>query len=299
MKNAINYYYNLVTYDIRRIGQKYKFTVDDNEYLLCVCEYSKEELEEIYKLSNYLLYIQVFVHQIILNNNNQIITYINNEPYILMRIFVKDRSVSIDDIYQFNGLKLSQPSSLLLKNNWRDYWINKIDYFEYQVRELGSNYAVLKESFDYFVGMTETAISLLYGYSFQNDYVVAHRRVGYGMTLEEFYNPLNLIIDSKVRDVTEFFKSGFFEGKISANDILTYFSINHLTSEDMYLFFVRMLFPSFYFDLYEQIVLESKKETELLLIINKIEKYQEIIRSLYVYLKQYIMLPDIEWIIKT
>lgn len=299
MKNAINYYYSLVTYDIRRIGKKYKFTVDDNEYLLCLCEYTKEEIEDIYKLSNYLLYIHVLVHQIILNNNNQIITYINNEPYILMRIFVKDGKISINDIYQFNNLKVGQPSPFLKKSNWREYWIKKIDYFEYQVRELGSNYSILKESFDYFIGMTETAITLLYDYNFQNDYVIAHRRVAYETNLEDLYNPLNLIIDSKVRDVTEFFKSGFFKGKIDLNDILAYFESNQLTSDDMYLFFVRMLFPSFYFDLYEHIVLEGKNETELLLVINKVEEYQEVIRSLYMFLKNYIVLPDIEWLIKT
>ena len=49
MKNAINYYYNLVTYDIRRFNKQYRFSVSDNEYLLCPCEYSLEELEEIYK----------------------------------------------------------------------------------------------------------------------------------------------------------------------------------------------------------------------------------------------------------
>ena len=89
MKNAINYYYNLVTYDIRRFNKQYRFSVSDNEYLLCPCEYSLEELEEIYKLDLFLLQMNVYVHKIILNNNNQIITYINDEPYLLMQILLK------------------------------------------------------------------------------------------------------------------------------------------------------------------------------------------------------------------
>ena len=48
MKNAINYYYNLVTYDIRHKGKKYRFTVESDEYLLVNCEYNLEELDSKY-----------------------------------------------------------------------------------------------------------------------------------------------------------------------------------------------------------------------------------------------------------
>ena len=82
MKNAMNYYYNLITYDIHRIGSKYTFSVDKDKYLLCLCDLGLEEVEEIYKLNAFLLQMNVYNHQIILNNSNKIITYINNEPYI-------------------------------------------------------------------------------------------------------------------------------------------------------------------------------------------------------------------------
>jgi hypothetical protein len=45
MKNAINYYYDLVTYDIRHKGKQYRFTVDNFEYLLVLCDYDPKELE--------------------------------------------------------------------------------------------------------------------------------------------------------------------------------------------------------------------------------------------------------------
>lgn len=300
MKNAINYYYNLVTYDIRRVDKKYRFTVDDNEYLLILCEYNPEELEEIYKLSTFLLQMNIYVHQIILNTSNQIVTMINNEPYILMRLFVLDnRKVTVKDLKAFENLPMYNYFPRLRKNNWREFWIRKIDYFEYQIRELGTKYSIIKESFCYFVGMTETAISLLYDFNYDSNFVIAHKRITSKTTLQDLYNPLNFVIDNKVRDVSSYFKNGFFDSKVDIKDIIDYLNSTNLTREDLYLFYVRMLFPSYYFDLYEDIISGHCDEEKLLGIINKIDNYQALLHDLYWLLKPYANLPDIEWIIKT
>lgn len=300
MKNAINYYYNLVTYDIRHTGKKYRFMVDNDEYLLVLCEYNIEELKEIYKLNTFLIQMNVYNHQIILNNSNQIITYINGEPYILMKIFVLDsRKIEIEDILLFNNLPMYNYFAKLRKNNWREFWMTKIDYFEYQISELGTKYSILKDSFNYFIGMTETAISLLYDFNYDSDLIISHRRVTKESTLQDLYNPLNLVIDSKVRDACEYFKSTFFKSRVNIDEIKSYFVSTSLTKEDMYLFFVRMLFPSYYFDLYQDIIDGTVDEKGLLNIVNKIEEYQILLRNLYWFLKPYTDLPDIEWIIKT
>lgn len=300
MKNAINYYYNLITYDIRHKGKKYRFTVEGDEYLLVDCEYSLEELEEIYKLNAFLIRINVYVHQIILNNNNQIVTYINNEPYVLMKIFVRDtRKIDINDILLFKNLPMYQYFQSLRKNNWREFWIRKIDYFEYQISEIGINYPILKDNFNYFIGITETAIALLYNFSYDSNLIISHRRVTSNSTLQDLYNPLNLIVDSRVRDVCEYFKSLFFSNKLSFYDIQNYLNSSNLTNEEVYLFYARMLFPSFYFDLYERIINGSINEKEVLKIIDKIEEYQILLKDLYWLVRNYANLPDIEWIIKT
>jgi len=300
MKNAINYYYNLVTYDIRRFNKQYRFSVSDNEYLLCPCEYSLEELEEIYKLDLFLLQMNVYVHKIILNNNNQIITYINDEPYLLMQILVSDnRIINIDAILNFQNLPVYNYFPKLQKNNWRDFWIKKIDYFEYLFNELGIKYSFLSTSFNYFVGITETAISLLYKIENNDNLVISHRRVKHDSIIQDLYNPLNLVVDSKVRDISEYFKSCFINNKININDVKNYFNQVQLTQKELYLFFLRMLFPSFYFDLYINIIDDNLNQKEYDKVISKINDYQKLIKELYWYLKPYANLPDIEWIIKT
>lgn len=300
MKNAINYYYNLVTYDIRRNGKKYRFKIDNDEYWLVNCEYDLKELEEIYKLDVFLLQMNVYVHQIILNKDNQILTYINNEPYILMKIFVCDtRKIDIKDILLFQNLPMYDYFKNLRKNNWREFWMRKVDYFEYQISESGFNYHNLKENFDYFIGMTETAITLLYNFNYNNNLIISHRRVTSSSTLQDLYNPLNLIIDNRVRDVCEYFKSLFFNNKLDLIDIQNYFNMVRLTREEVYLFYSRMLYPSIYFDLYEKIINGFVDDKELLKMTTKIEKYQVLLKNLYWIVRNYSNLPDIEWIIKT
>ena len=74
-------------------------------------------------------------------------------------------------------------------------------------------------------------------------------------------------------------------------------SIN-LNEIDYKLFFIRLLYPSFYFDIYEQIVNNEIEEEELKKIINKIPEYETLIKKTYVYIKNNNFLPDIEWIKK-
>lgn len=300
MKNAINYYYNIITYDIHRFGNQYRFSADKDNYLLCLCEFDLEEMEEIYKLNTFLLQMNVYNHQIILNNNKQIITYINNEPYVLMKILLlEDRKITESDILLFNNLPMYEYFSKLRKNSWRNFWIKKIDYFEYQISQFGNKHKLIKESFSYFVGLVETAITLLYDFDSNSTLIVSHRRITYNSSLQDLYNPLNLIIDIRVRDMAEYFKSIFFKNENILNEIKLYVQNANLTREELYLFYVRMCYPTFYFDLYEEIINDKKEDKELLYIINKVDNYQELLKDLYWFLKTMINLPDIEWIIKT
>ena len=79
------------------------------------------------------------------------------------------------------------------------------------------------------------------------------------------------------------------------NDIFKF----NLTNNQYNLLFIRLLFPSYYFDCYEQVLLENKNEDDLTKIISKNEQYLIFLRNLYFILKRFVNIPDIEWIIKT
>ena len=58
----------------------------------------------------------------------------------------------------------------------------------------------------------------------------------------------------------------------------------------------RMLYPSYYFDLYEEITLGLKEENEVKKIIQKAEEYRDYMRMIYALINQIIEIPPVDWI---
>ena len=300
MKNAIAYYYNLYSYDIHQINDKYKFVVNNITYVLTPC--NREEINYIYTIYETLIKYGVPLHHIVININNNIYTTINNTDYILLQIYNEyDKKVELMDIINFTFLV----SNISFENNkvidWALFWENKIDYFEYQVNQFGKKYPKIRESFGYYSGITETGIELyrMINNNQNNKTIISHKRINYNSTLYDLYNPLNLIVDYKVRDPAEYFKSLFLVKENVFEDIIYYFNQNHLTGYECLMFFNRMLYPSFYFDIFENII-EYGKETEKLdIVISKNKDYEDLIIKIYNYLSHNINIPDIEWLKKT
>lgn len=303
MKNAILYYYQLFTNHVHQTDKQYRFYVGTDEYLLMPCEIPVSDINYIYELTLQLYRINLYCHQFILNKDGGLITYINQIPYVLFRIYYNDKKlVTISDITTFSNrtLYLKTPEQLN-RNNWYQMWTDKIDYFEYQITQFGKKFPLIRESFSYFVGLAETAITFLS--QLPNDkhpyLVVAHRRTKSTDTMFDLYNPLNFVIDTRIRDASEYFKQKFFENPYVLEDIKLYIENNQLSNQECTLFFARMLFPTFYFDLYEDIIIDHKDEKVLLKIITQINDYQALLRDLHIYLGAKIKMPEIEWILKT
>ena len=81
--------------------------------------------------------------------------------------------------------------------DWKKLWEEKIDYYEYQMSQLSSKYILLKNSFDYYVGLSENAISLL-NYIKEKDirFYICHKRINNNEKLDNFFNPTNFVVDS-------------------------------------------------------------------------------------------------------
>ncbi len=300
MKNVLQYYYGLTPINLRQKNKNYFFEISKIKYVFLQCNRNIKEITDIYNLSNSLNRRSIPSHQIILNSNKEIVTYINNVPYILMRIFIKeDELLILNDIIHFEKNAIVSKDYLSLnRNDWYQLWINKIDYFEYQVKQLSKKYPVIQESFAYFVGLAENAISLyrMIHINDNNQFVISHKRVNSKDTLFDFYNPLNYIIDNKVRDASEYFKSLFLSDQEIFNEIIYYFKYSSINDYEARMFFIRMMFPTFYFDVYEDVITGTYKEKELQKIVILSEKYNLLLRQLYQYLKYKIGMPEIEWL---
>ena len=151
----------------------------------------------------------------------------------------------------------------------------------------------------YYIGLTENAISYLKYSNLKNNNIgVCHTRVKYNDSLTNFYNPIDLIIDYKVRDIAEYYKSLFFDSKIDIKDIINSLKKIKMNEIDSIYFYIRMLYPSYYFDLVDEILKGNKKQEELLNITKLSNDYEYLLYEIYNYIKNKYNIIGIEWINK-
>ena len=80
-----------------------------------------------------------------------------------------------------------------------------------QIGQNEKKYPLIRESFDYFVGMGENAISYLVNTkkevkpNFYDKKVLSHNNL-----YNSLFDPLNIILDHKARDLAEYIKLSFF-----------------------------------------------------------------------------------------
>ena len=279
MKSALNYYYNLNIDNIHQKNKNYYFKVNNLQYMLLECV--NEEINDIYSLNVYLTKNYPF-YKIILNKDNKVITIINETNYILLEINNNIKELNLNEIIKINNISIVNLNKLR-RDNWYTLWTNKIDYFEYQINQIGKKYPIIRESFNYYIGLAETAISLIKSINNEGMYLsLSHKRINNAFDL---YNPLNLIIDVRVRDICEYFKFCFFENKNVFKELELFLDYNKLSYNESVYFLARMLFPTYYFDLYEKIIANEVKEEEIKKIISKVDKYEKLLKYIYLNFK--------------
>lgn len=297
MNNVLNYYYQLYPTNIHQNNKTFYFEIDSNSYIFTPIMMDYQKLQNLYNLSNKLIQFQIFVHQIIPNTNNELITKVNNIPYILTKQF----HTSKEPIDLLDLLRFQDQTSFLIdqskKINWKYLWISKIDYFEYQINQFGKKYPIVRKSCSYYIGLAEMAISLLNFLDSRSPHynlVLSHQRTTHQTTFSDLFNSLQFVVDSKTRDVAEYFKDKFIHNFYIMDEINDFLNQN-LSSDEYLLFFARMLFPSYYFDYFEMIISGNKKEKEILKIIEKSKDFEELLVELYYTIQQYTRLPEIDW----
>lgn len=301
MKNAINYYYNLYPINIYQNDRLYKFTVETIDYYLVPYTNDLKQLHINYELSKTLQQYNIYCHQIIENIKKELATNINGKQYVLLKT-----ASYIDEKVNFNNLMYYPlvTTALHLVNinhpkSWRDLWMDKVDYFEYQVSNFKKKFPLIRETSSYYIGLAENGIQLLLETTNPHDYCIAHHRIKYYYTLFDLYNPLEFIIDSKIRDIAEYCKDQFFYKEISIDEVIYYINNNLLDRNEATLFFSRLLYPSYYFDLCDDIIYNNINENSLLNITVKSSKYEQFLANILRYLHDHYQITEIEWLKKS
>lgn len=292
LKNIIEYFYNLKIDTLHKNTNRYEFEIDKNRYYLILSYRYEKELEQI---ENLIKNNQNF-DQIIHNINSKLITNISGKNYLLLKKSNKKTSIE-DEI--LNYYKILLPSQLYFnidRTDWVYLWSEKIDYIEYQKTHLKGEYPLLEESINYFIGMAENAIMYIRNCFNENndsdDIVLSHKRI----TNKEFNSPVNLIVDHRSRDISEYLKYLFFNNNYDYIKISQYLQKLNLNNYMYRLLYGRMLFPTFYFDKYDDIVNKNESEKEILIILKRVEAYEDFLKNIYSIINQNTAIKKVDWL---
>lgn len=176
-----------------------------------------------------------------------------------------------------NIVKFDNRLPIYRKVNWKAKWEEKMDYYEYQMSELGLKYKKLRESFSYYSGLCECAIGLL-NYIDNNVYMYTTHMRG-------------KVIDNITRDIAEYIKHEFFY-----NDSNVPIENLSLDNDEYILLMARLLYPSYYFDVYDSIIQGKANEIEVEKIIKKSNSFESLLKKNYNFIKQKSSIPDITWL---
>lgn len=306
MENIINYYYNITIENIIKQNDNLYFSSNGNKYCFRIFSNNINLIKDIYNLNNYLSTF-ILIDKIILNKYNEILTEYNNNLYILTLI---NNKTSIEDLI-YNNKALPTISNLsnikvpeakaLERNNWEILWGNMIDYYEMQIGQNEKKYPLIRESLDYYIGMAENAISYLVNTKKEvkkensDNMVLAHNNLNHSL-----FDPLNIIFDHKARDLAEYIKLSFFNNnKDIFKELDEYFFYNRYSLYGIRVLYARVLYPSYYFKLYDKILRGENEEKELKPIISRINEYEDYLYNLSLYLNKYYDIPSVDWLKKT
>jgi len=300
MKNIIEYYYNIKLNSIIKKDDIYTFNINNQNYIFKPYYNNEETAKSCYRL-NSILSNTIPLNNIIPNKYNSPITPLENIPYILIEN--KNQSkISLPAISNISNTPINNITNIknLERNNWETLWENKIDYYETQIKENSKKYPLIRESFDYFIGMGEIAISYLVNTKLEERKTPYDNKVPSHNTIyNSLYDPSNIILDHKARDLSEYIKYSFWNNnKHIFKELNEYFTHNYYSIYGIRVLFSRILYPSFYFDLYDEIIIGKKDEKELNKIINRINEYEHYLYNIYIYLNKIYNIPEINYIKK-
>ena len=300
MKNIIEFYYNIRIDTLHSKNDYYFFSINQKNYIFKPYQIDERLSNATYRINN-ILSQKININNIIPNKYNSPITKIENIPYILINNKNKN-IISLPIISNFSNLAIPNINYIkeLERNNWEILWANKIDYYEIQINENKKKFPLIRESFDYFIGMAENAISYLTNTKLELKPTIYDNKVlSHNNIYNSLFDPTNIILDHKSRDLAEYIKYSFWNNNINIfNELNEYFRYNYYSLYGIRILFSRVLYPSFYFDIYDEIIIEKKEEKELNNIINQISKYEHYLYSIYLYFKKIYDIPEINWIKK-
>ena len=113
------------------------------------------------------------------------------------------------------------------------------------------------------------------------------------------YDAQNIIIDHKARDLAEYIKLSFFRDNYSIFDELDeYFKFHYFSFFGIQLVMARVLWPSFYFEVYDEILRGKLNESAVLKISSRMVEYENYLSDIFSYFRRFYPIDEVAWLVK-
>ncbi len=261
MLEILKEYYNINIKNYKQYNDGIIFYFKRTYFYFTKSLLDEKQVIKMFELSQKLKKQRINFHDCIFNKEKKLLS----NGYVLLKINTPIDQITFFDLVQYNKIKLEINIDNYLFVD--EIWERKIDIFAKKVAEETKN-KLIHYSYDYFSGIAEILIRFFnknYNKN-QNRLSLSHQSM-YLLDSIEFYNPLNIKIDHYLKDYASFLRINSDSERF--NKIISQINSN----DKVYLFF-RMTFPFQYFKEVENIIDKGKGESELIKIINNVQKYE-------------------------
>lgn len=162
------------------------------------------------------------------------------------------------------------------KFDWKEKWIKRSNDIREKYEIIKNKYYIIDDSINYYLEMSEYAIFLLKKYDRHvNSTFIQHS----SMFAMDYDGVFNIIDGFKERDISEYLKMIFFKNIYNKIDIdkLLYYGIKCF---DYDLVIARLIYPNYYFNEIDSIILSGKSDDDIKRIVNRIDEYKVYINSI-------------------
>ena len=239
MKEFLLINYNL---KIDKIYNNIFFIKDEKIKIIKIKDISG--IEKRINLTNEMYKKNIMVNTFILNNKNEYITKKNNEYIILLKINENDEYIDLEEI-----IKYSNNINYLERYNILDGYKDEIDECEEKLSKYDKEVIEVRKTANYYIGMAENAVSLLKDYKDESE-ELGHKINIYNYSKKELNNPMNFIKINKLYNISNYLKYKFINNKFDYYELEIIMKQIKTETEEA-LFFSYMLYPNYYFDIFE------------------------------------------------
>lgn len=253
MKSVIENLYNIKLDNLFINGDEYYFYIYNKKYSIIKIN-DINIINDKLLLSTFLFNNNIYSDRIIYNKYNSIVSNFRDNNFILLER-KKSSNGLLDSIIEFNNCKLVSKNVVL----WDKIWQTKLniisDSFSFH------NDAVLNFCFDFYLYLGKLSIIMFLKVGSEGVRHVKQSVNHVILDVENFYNPVNYIVDFSIRDIAEFYRSLLYHDSFDKNDLLCFIKENKLSKEELWLLLARVVYPKEFIQL---LFNKEGKEYELL-----------------------------------